>query len=383
LPVLREFLDQEATAGVVLVLATVAALGWANSAAADTYFAFWHHELSIGPVHEDLQHWVNDGAMALFFFVVGLEIKRELAVGELRAPRAALLPVLAALGGVVTPALIYLLLAPAGEARQGWGIPMATDIAFAVGVVALFGARVAGGTKLLLLSLAIVDDILAILVIALVYSEHISVRWLAVAGALVVVIVLMRRFAGSPWWYLLPGLALWFAVLEAGVHATIAGVVLGLLTPAGPVRGQPVLENLEHALHPISAYLVVPLFALANAGIDLRGGVLGEALHARLTWAVALGLLVGKSVGVAGTVFGARAIRLGALPGDAQPRQVPAVGILAGIGFTVALFIADLAFSEEHLVAEAKVGIFLGSLTAALLGALAMWLGTRRPRLPH
>ncbi len=378
LPMLREFLEQEAIAGVVLILAAVTALAWANSAAGDTYTTFWEHQLTIGPVHEDLQHWVNDGAMALFFFVVGLEIKRELAVGELREFRAALLPVLAALGGVITPVLLYLLIAPGGEARHGWGVPMATDIAFAVGVLALFGARCADGTKLLLLSLAIVDDILAILVIALVYSEHIDLRWLAVAGAVLVVLVLMRRVAASPWWYLLPGLALWFAVLESGVHATLAGVVLGLLTPAGPVRGKPVLEELEHTLHPLSAYLVVPLFALANAGVDLRGGVLGQALRERLTWAVVIGLVVGKSVGVTAAVFGARRARLGTLPAGMPPRQVPPVAVLAGIGFTVALFIADLAFTDERLVTDAKVGIFLGSIAAALLGAATMGAVTRR-----
>lgn len=383
LPVLREFLEEEATAGLILILAAAAALIWANSPAGDGYASFWQHELTIGPVHEDLQHWVNDGLMALFFFVVGLEIKRELAVGELRQPRAALLPVLAALGGVVTPALLYLLIAPAGPARGGWGIPMATDIAFAVGVLALFGARVAAGTKLLLLSLAIVDDILAIVVIALVYSGHISLRWLAVAGAVLVVVVVLRRVARSPWWYVLPGLALWYAVLESGVHATLAGVALGLLTPAGPVRGRPVLENLERGLHPFSAYLVVPLFALANAGVDLRGGVLGQALHERLTWAIAVGLVVGKAVGITGTVFGARATGLGVLPRETPPRQVPPIAVIAGIGFTVALFIADLAFSDERLVTDAKVGIFVGSISGALLGAAAMWRVTRRPPLPR
>jgi Na+:H+ antiporter, NhaA family len=193
----------------------------------------------------------------------------------------------------------------------------------------------------------------------------------------------MRGVASAPWWYLLPGAALWYALLESGVHATLAGVALGLLTPARPVGGRPVLEELEHTLHPFSAYLVVPLFALANAGVDLRGGVLGEALGTRLTWAVALGLVVGKTVGITGAVAGARAARIGALPAGAPPRQVPAVAMLAGIGFTVALFIADLAFTDEQLVLDAKVGIFLGSIGGALLGSVTMWRATRRPRLPR
>jgi Na+:H+ antiporter, NhaA family len=380
---LREFLEEEATAGAVLLFATAIALIWANSAASDSYTAFWHHQLDIGRIHEDLQHWVNDGLMVVFFFVVGLEIKRELAVGELRRPRAAVLPALAALGGVVTPVLIYLLIAPGGPARHGWGVPMATDIAFAVGVLALFGSRCPAGTRLLLLSLALVDDILAIAVIAVVYSEHVEPRWLALAGALILAMLLMRRWAHSPWWYVPPGLLLWYALLESGVPATLAGVVLGLLTPARPVGGAPVLEELEHALHPFSAYLVVPLFALANAGVDLRGGVLGAALGTRLTWAIALGLVIGKTVGITGAVAGARTARIGALPAGAPARQVPAVGMLAGIGFTVALFIADLAFTDERLVTEAKVGIFLGSVGAAVLGSATMWRLTRRPRLPR
>ncbi len=383
LPVLREFLEQEATAGIALLLATATALIWANSPAGDSYATLWHHPVSIAGVQHDLRHWVNDALMAVFFFVVGLEIKRELVVGELRQPRAAALPVLGALGGALLPVLVYLLLVPGGEARRGWGVPMATDIAFAVGVLALFGARCPTGTRLLLLSLAIVDDILAITVIAVWYSDPLSVRWLALAGALVVVVVLLRPVASSPWWYLLPGLALWYAVLRCGLHATLAGVALGLLTPARPVRGRPVLENLERGLHPLSAYLVVPVFALANAGVDLRGGVLGAALGARLTWAVALGLIVGKGIGVTGTVLGARAARIGTLPTGARADQVPAVGLLAGIGFTVALFIAAAAFPDERLLTAAKVGIFAGSLGAALLGSTALWWVTRRPPLPR
>jgi Na+:H+ antiporter, NhaA family len=381
LPMLREFLHQEAVAGVLLLAATIIALGWANSPVSDSYFAFWRHELSLGvgplTVTEDLQHWVNDGLMAVFFFVVGLEIKRELVTGELREPKAALLPVLAAFGGVLLPALIFLAIVGGGPAGKGWGVPMATDIAFAVGVLALFGARAGAGAKLFLLSVAIVDDLIAITVIAVVYSGPISLGWLAFAAAGMAAVVAMRRFAASPWAYVLPALLIWFAILESGVHATIAGVLLGLLTPARPVRGRPVLEQLEHLLHPISAAVIIPIFALANAGVDLRGGVLGIALHAPLTWAVALGLLVGKTLGIAGVTLAARRARIGALPAGMPLAQVWPVAALGGIGFTVALFISDLAFTDPSLIIQAKVGIFAGSLAAAVLGCVLLLLTSR------
>ncbi len=232
---------------------------------------------------EDLQHWVNDALMVLFFFVVGLEIKRELVTGELRDPRATTLPAVAALGGVVLPALLFLGLVGSGPGSRGWGIPMATDIAFAVGVLALLGDRVPGGAKLLLLSIAIVDDILAIGVIAVVYTQGVSLAWLAAAvGLLGVVVVLRRVGVVDVWPYVVVGVAVWLATFESGVHATIAGVALGLLTPAGEVGGRPVLQELEHRLHPVSAFVVVPLFALANAGVDLRGGALQP--RARAEW---------------------------------------------------------------------------------------------------
>ena len=260
---LREFLHDEAAGGVVLLLAAAVALVWANSGAADSYVEFWHHVLTLGrgswAVSEDLQHWVNDGLMVIFFFVVGLEIKRELVVGELRRPRAAALPALAAVGGVLLPAVLYLLIAPGGDAARGWGIPMATDIAFAVGILALLGRAASSGAKLLLLSIAIVDDLIAILVIAIFYSDSISWGWLAVAAGGLLVVVAMRSFVASPWPYVVPAFVVWLGMLESGIHPTLAGVLLGLLTPARPVRGRHVLEQLEHRLHPISAFVVVPV----------------------------------------------------------------------------------------------------------------------------
>ncbi|GAB2729953.1 Na+/H+ antiporter NhaA [Nocardioides pakistanensis] len=279
---LQEFLHSEAAGGIAVVIGTLIAVAWANSPAAESYTSFWGHYLTLGwgeaALTENLQHWVNDGLMAIFFFVVGLEIKRELAVGELRDRRAAALPAAAALGGVVVPALIFLTLAR-GEAAAGWGIPMATDIAFAVGVLALLGDRVPAGAKLLLLSVAIVDDIIAIVVIATVYTDTVSLAWLGGAAAglgAVLVLRSLRVHAISP--YVLVGIVVWVATLESGVHATIAGVALGLLTPAGEIAGRSVLNTLEHRLHPWSAFVIVPLFAVANAGVDFGGGLLGEAV---------------------------------------------------------------------------------------------------------
>ncbi len=250
---LRRFVHDEAAGGVVLLLATVAALVWANSPAAAGYEGLWNFRLTVGSgpvaVTEDLRHWVNDGLMALFFFVVGLEIKRELVVGELRDRRAAALPALAALGGVVLPALLFLLVVGGGPEGRGWGIPLATDIAFAVGVLALLGSRIPAGVKLFLLSVAIVDDIIAVGIIAVVYTDALEVGWLlAAAGGLVVVAVMRRAGVASVVAYVPVGLFVWYATLHSGVHATIAGVVLGLMTPARPVAGRGVLDSLQHNL---------------------------------------------------------------------------------------------------------------------------------------
>ena len=373
---LVEFLHEEAVGGVLLLVVTAAALIWANSGAADTYVHFWHRQLTLGrhqfAVTEDLQGWVNDGVMAVFFFVVGLEIKRELVVGELRRPRAAITPAIAAVGGVVLPAVIYLLIAPAGEARNGWGIPMATDIAFAVGVLALLGRGASQGAKLFLLSIAIVDDLIAIAVIAIFYSGaiHWSWVWLALLG--LAVVVGLRWVTANPWAYVIPAVFVWVAILESGIHATVAGVLLGLLTPARPIRGRVVLPRLEHLLHPVSVAVIVPLFALANAGIYLRGGTFSHAVGERLTWAVAVGLVVGKTLGIAGATFLMVRLGGGTLPLGMARREIWPIAALGGIGFTVALFISSLAFGESPLVVDAKIGIFIGSLAAAGLGAILL-----------
>jgi NhaA family Na+:H+ antiporter len=387
LDALRDFLHAEAAGGIALALAAVVALVWANSPVRGSYGVLWQHELTVGvgraSLSEDLRHLVNDGLMVVFFFVVGLEIKRELVIGELRDPRAALLPVMAAAGGVVLPALIFLALTVGGDASAGWGIPMATDIAFALGVLALLGERVPIGAKLFLLTIAIVDDIIAITVIAVAYSDSIAPGWLGGAvGGLMAVVGLRAVGVSRIWPYVLVGVGVWVATLESGVHATIAGVALGLLTPAQPVGGRDVLGLLEHKLHPVSAFVIVPLFALANAGVVLDLDQLAAPGAARLVTAVVLGLLVGKTLGIAGVTLLARRLRWGVLPTGVTTRYVWGLAALAGIGFTVSLLIADLAYDVERLTDTAKLGILAGSLTAALLGASIMFPG-RHPRRDH
>jgi NhaA family Na+:H+ antiporter len=388
---LWEFLHDEAAGGIVLLLATVVALAWANSGGAEAYDSLWHSRLTVGAgplaVTEDLQHWVNDGLMVLFFFVVGLEIKRELAIGELRDRRAAALPALAALGGVVLPALVFLAVAGGGQAASGWGIPMATDIAFAVGVLTVLGSRIPAGAKLFLLSVAIVDDIIAVAVIAVAYTDTVALGWLlAAAGGLLVVGVMRAAGVSAVFAYVPVGVFVWYSTLHSGVHATIAGVALGLLTPAHPIDGRQVLDDVQHALHPITAFTVLPLFALANAGVDLRGGALADAATSRLAWAVLLGLLVGKIVGIGGATWLAMRLRVGVLPTGMPVRLVWGVAALAGIGFTVSLFISDLAYADPLLVTHAKVGIFAASALAAVLGTgllLTLTRGLASPLSPR
>jgi len=381
---LSEYVSTEAAGGIALFAATVVALVWANSPLQHAYHELWSHELTLGvgrlSIAEDLEHWVNDGLMAVFFFVVGLEIKRELVCGELRDPKTAALPALAALGGMVVPAGLYAALNASGGGVHGWGIPMATDIAFAVGVLAILGSRVPSSLKLFLLTLAIVDDIGAILVIAVFYSEGIAWAWLGGAVVAVGVIVAMQRLGvRPPLAYVLPALALWVCALESGVHATIAGVVVGVLTPARPFRGRPVIEPLEHRFHPLSSFVIVPLFALANAGVELSGATVRHAAASRVTWGIVVGLVVGKLVGVVGaTTLGVRA-GIGRMPAGVGRRDVLGAGLLAGIGFTVSLFVAQLAFGNgAGPLDEAKLGILLASLVSGALGAIVLATGRHR-----
>ncbi|MFT5531617.1 MAG: NhaA family Na+:H+ antiporter [Candidatus Poriferisodalaceae bacterium] len=398
-PVLR-FIDREIASGVLLLIATATALIWVNSPWGHTYGEFWHTDLELlvgsWDLHLSLEHFVNDGLMALFFFVVGLEIKRELTTGYLSTMKDAALPAIAALGGMVVPALLFFALNPSGPASKGWGIPMATDIAFAVGIVALLGSRVSPRLKLFLLTLAIVDDIGAIAVIAIFYSEGFSLGWfLAAVGGL----ALVRGLQGARVWavmvYVLIGLFVWYATLRSGVHATIAGVALGLLTPARPLLPErdaqavvdclpddasvgevrhaaflvhesvPVTERIENWLHPFTAYLIIPIFALANAGIKISGDVLGDAISSNVVWGIILGLVVGKPVGI--TLFTWVATKFGfELPAGINWGQYIGMAVAAGIGFTVAIFVSGLAFDVEALTAEAKIGILAASCIAGI-----------------
>lgn len=372
-PLGSDFVYVEVASGLVLALATVVALVAAN-VAPDAYDDLWSTTLRIGvgdrAIETDLRHWVNDGLMAVFFFVVGLEIKRELVVGYLRDRRAAALPVAGAIGGMLLPALLYLLVNAGGGGASGWAIPMATDIAFALAVLAIVGSKAPRELKLFLLTLAIVDDIGAIVVIALFYAEGIAPLWLVGATGTVLVLLGLRRVGvAHPALYALPGLVLWVCLHESGVHATLAGVILGLLTPTGTVRGREVLTTLEDRLHPWSSFVVVPIFALANAGVVLDADSLEAAATGAVARGVFVGLVVGKPVGIMLAVAAALRVGIGTLPPGIRLRHLSGVSLIAGIGFTVSLFVADLSF-EGRLLGEAKVAILAASTLAALLGAL-------------
>jgi Na+:H+ antiporter, NhaA family len=403
-PIVR-FLHVEAAGGILLVAATVAAVVWANSPWQAGYETFWSTRvrIEIGTYlfDEDLVHVINDLLMALFFFVVGMEIKRELVVGELRDRRAIAVPAMAALGGMIVPALIYSAFNAGGPGAGGWGIPMATDIAFALGVVALLGSRVPTPIKVLLLTLAIVDDIGAIVVIAIFYSDELQLGFVVGALAVALMVVGMHRVRVIyPPVMVLAGFAMWLMLFESGVHATIAGVVMGLLTPAKPLQNDleaeqfvDVLENrsdlqaddvrhaamlirnsvsacerLIGALHPWTSYVIVPLFALANAGIVLSADAISSP--SRVLAGVAVALVAGKLIGIVGFSWLTVRLGLGRLPNGTTWSQLFGVGALAGIGFTVSLFITGLAFDSAAIQDDAKIGIFAASIVAAMAGAL-------------
>ena len=420
----HEFAAAESAGGIVLLVCTAVALGWANSPWSASYFSLWERQLSVGfegaQLDKTLHHWINDGLMVVFFFLVGLEIKREMRVGELASLRQAMLPIAAAIGGMLVPAAIYALFNFGHEGSGGWGIPMATDIAFALGVLALLGSRIPAGLKVFLAALAIVDDIGAVLVIAVFYTADISVASL-VASALVLAVLFICNRAGvrNSIVYALLGILLWFAVLKSGVHATVAGVLLALMIPArtridedqfatsagraledfssaSDPKASSVMSNpgqqealhslersidlvqspllkMEHALHGVVAFAIMPLFAFANAGVKLNAAMLA-AISWRVVLGVVIGLLAGKVMGV--TLASLASVRLGiaTLPDQVGWSQMHGVSWLAGIGFTMSLFIANLAFGSGPLLDSAKLGI----LAASFIGGIAGWLLLRR-----
>jgi NhaA family Na+:H+ antiporter len=411
---LLEFLRTEEASGVFLLGATVVALVWANSPLRESYENLWSTsatvqlgELSVGM---DLQHWVNEGLMTLFFLVVGLEIKREVTTGELRDPKTLALPIIAAIGGMVVPAGVYLLLNAGNDTAGGWGVPVATDIAFALGVLTLAASRAPVSLRSFLLTLAIVDDIGAIILIAVFYSGGLAPGWLLIAAVIVASVFLARLLrVTSVVPYVLLGATLWIALYESGVHPTLAGVVLGLMAPAVPLRRSPragaearqtlsqaeyapddeaeaywiavddiskttvsPLDRVETSLHPWTSRIVVPTFALANAGIEVSGAALSETVTSPLGLGVLLGLVVGKPLGIGAAVWAATKARMGRLPDEVTPRMIFGVAALAGVGFTVALFIAELAFSSPRDVEAAKLAVLLASLLASVFGAIIL-----------
>lgn len=414
---------------LVLLLATIAALILANSGAADHYFGLLRAEFVIGygdfKLAKPLILWINDALMGIFFFVVGLEIKREVLAGELTTWKTALLPIAGAVGGMLVPALVFMLINPSGLEARGWGIPMATDIAFALGVLALLGTRVPLGLKVFLTALAIVDDLGAIVVIAIFYTDHVALAVLG-AGGVLLALSLALNFLGlrNALIYFLIGTLVWFAFLKSGVHATLAAVLMAMTIPARTrIEGAPFdqrmrslldrlragglpegknllsteqqnvlhhmersldrmtapLQQLEHALMPLVTYLVIPVFAFANAGIVL-GGEGGGSLGHPVALGVMAGLLLGKQFGIFG--FAWLAVRLGfaRLPDGVSWRQVHAVSVLAGIGFTMSMFVAGLAYRTPANVGHAKVGILAASAIATVVGLLLLWLATRPAR---
>jgi Na+:H+ antiporter, NhaA family len=411
----ERFLAIEAASGILLLLVASLALLWANSPWAPLYEDLWHTPigLRLGPwsFERDLHFWINDGLMTLFFFVVGLEIRREIHGGELSELRRAALPLVAAVGGMVLPALIFLAFNHGRPTSVGWGIPMATDIAFAVGVLALLGKRVAPSLRILLLALAVIDDVGAILVIAVFYSSGIDLVGVAVLGSGVLGIVGMQLFGvRSPWAYVLPATVIWAGTYAAGVHPTLAGVVVGLMTPAEAWLGverfmqristslegyrrkdtldaQELLPHLDelnqarreavspvvglqHALHGWVAFVVMPLFALANAGVPLgEAGFEGDGL--RVFVGISVGLVLGKPLGILGLSWLMNRFGVASLPTGVGWKHVGLVGTVAGIGFTMALFIAQLAFPRGPLLETAKLAIIVGSVVAALVSVFA------------
>ncbi len=424
----QDFAHKQSSGGVLLIAATLVALVWANSPWGESYAALWHTKLTVGvgdtSISKDLTHWINDGLMAVFFLVVGLEIKREVLVGELSSVRNAALPVAAALGGAVVPAVIYVSINAGTEGSAGWGIPMATDIAFALGVLALLGERAPVSLKVFLTALAIVDDIVAVLVIALFYTSEISWGALGVGAAFLAALVAANLIGvGRTLVYAVLGVGLWLCFLLSGVHATIAGVLLAFTVPAvsfinpgafldrsryilerferaGEKGGsvlcneerqaalhalnhatyklEPPLHELEHTLHPWVVFAIMPLFALANAGVSLGGGV-AEALTSPIALGIVAGLVLGKQLGI--TLFAWLAVKSGVseLPTGIGWRHVYGAAWLAGIGFTMSLFISDLAFADGSLVEAAKLGILVASLVAGVVGWTIL-RGASRPR---
>ncbi|MDH0138756.1 Na+/H+ antiporter NhaA [Aeromonas caviae] len=377
--VFKRFLKLESASGIILILAALLAIGLANSALAQHYQSFLNTEVQVRiaalDINKPLLLWINDGFMAIFFLLVGLEVKREMLEGALSSRVQATFPAIAAVGGMLAPALIYSFFNYGDEAtRAGWAIPAATDIAFALGVMALLGKRVPTSLKVFLLALAIMDDLGVIIIIALFYTQQLSLTALAIGVVATLALLWMnRRGEDRIGLYMLVGLVLWVAVLKSGVHATLAGVIVGFMIPLNGKRYASPLKHLEHVLHPWSAFLILPLFAFANAGVSLEG-IYFSALLNPLPMGIILGLFVGKPLGIFTISWLAVKSGIAQLPQGVNFRQIFAVSILCGIGFTMSMFIASLAFEHGGLDygSYSRLGILAGSTLAAVLGYIAL-----------
>ncbi|HEY3823789.1 MAG TPA: Na+/H+ antiporter NhaA [Bryobacteraceae bacterium] len=422
----QDFAARETSGGILLLIATMAAIFWANSPWAESYFALWHTTLTLGAgtstLSGDFHFWVNDGLMSVFFLVVGLEVKRELLTGELASPRRAALPIMAAIGGVLVPALIYSAVNRGGFGARGWGIPMATDIAFVMGALALLGSRVPMSLRVFLAALAIVDDIAAVFVIAIFYTEHIVWGALGLAAICFLALLTANRLAvRHPLPYFIVGFFLWAAVLQSGIHPTIAGVLLAMTIPRHAVlnmsqlisegrnvfdhidsiarnkhsvvhigqqqaairaletsveQAQSPLHRLEHGLHPWVAFFIMPVFAFANAGVPFDKGVF-SGIAQPVPLGIILGLLLGKPIGITLASRIAVRTRLAVLPARVSWSHLNAAGWFGGIGFTMSIFVAGLAFSGEAMLNTAKIAIFIASAMAGLAGSATLLLRRR------
>jgi NhaA family Na+:H+ antiporter len=389
---LRDFLHRESASGILILLASLLGLIVANSPLSENYFTVleWDFNISIGIslLNLTILKTINYVLMTLFFFVVGLEIKRELTSGHLSSFKNAVTPFIAAIGGMAVPAGIYLIIAGDVDAN-GWGVPVATDIALAVGLLALVGTSAVASLRSFLLALAVIDDIGAILIIALVYSSGVSTSWSLLAAITVAAIYLLNKFGvKSTYVYILFGIALWYCMYKSGVHPTLAGVILGLMTPNilkensklhdGEDNQVSVIEWLEERIHPWSSFIIVPLFAFANTGVVITSDSINDAINSPIAWGIFAGLVIGKPIGVLASVFIAQKINLGQYPQGAKNVDILATGSAAGIGFTVAIFIANLAFSNPATQDLAIFAVIIASLVSALLSVLLFKLVSKK-----
>lgn len=385
--IFKKFVNSNTGSGVVLFTCVILALTLANTGFFESLNNFISTQVGFKNASIDLRYsldsWVNDGLMAIFFFLVGLEIKREIVDGQLSSPRQAALPILAAMGGAIVPALFYFGLNYNEPTHHGWGVPMATDIAFALVVVSLLGKNVPVSLKVFLAALAIIDDLLAILVIAIFYSTELHFMYLLYAGIIIAGLILLNRFgAKNIWLYIIPGLFVWYFFHHSGIHATIAGVIVAMCIPTkGKGTETPPSTRLEHSLGVPVNFLIIPIFAFVNTLIPLHSEMLG-GLTEPLGLGIMLGLVVGKPIGITFTCWICIRLGLSNLPNQATWKHIFAIGLLAGIGFTMSIFISMLSFDENLLIEEAKLSVLLGSLTAGLLGSLFLWtLGRRNKQI--